>query len=239
MIVAGDPRGNFTINAKTGEIKPHAVLEYEKIPSTAQAKTFNLTVQGFDLGSPSLSSDMTVIIYLVDKNNNLPVFSRLQYSVTIPEDTPGLIPVLQVAATDGDPDSRARLHYSVEPGLSTARTEQGRLPLSDWAGMFPVDPSSGEVVVSANLNREAVEQLKLQVVVEDLPAERQRSHSYLNIRVEDVSNNSQVFMSTEYSGLVTENSPVGINILSVLATDADVNKTINITLLITLFVQSK
>ena len=239
MIVAGDPRGNFTINAKTGEIKPHAVLEYEKIPTTAQANTFNLTVQGFDLGSPSLSSDMTVIIYLVDKNNNLPVFSRLQYSVTIPEDTPGLTLVLQVAATDGDPDRRARLHYSVEPGLSTARTEQGRLPLSDWAGMFSVDPSSGEVVVSANLDREAVEQLELQVVVEDLPAERQRSHSDLNIREEDVSNNSQVFMSTEYSGLVTENSPVGINILSVLATDADVNKTINITLLITFFVQSK
>ena len=184
---------------------------------------------------------MTVVIYLVGKNNNLPVFSRLQYSITIPEDTPSLTLVLQVAATDGDPDRRARLHYSVEPGLSTARTEQGRLPLSDWAGMFSVDPSSGEVVVSANLNREAVEQLKLQVVVEDLPAERQRSHSDLNIREEDVSNNSQVFMSTEYSGLVTENSPVGINILSVLATDADVNKTIkyNITLLITLFVQSK
>ena len=182
---------------------------------------------------------MTVVIYLVGKNNNLPVFSRLQYSITIPEDTPSLTLVLQVAATDGDPDRRARLHYSVEPGLSTARTEQGRLPLSDWAGMFSVDPSSGEVVVSANLDSEAVEQLKLQVVVEDLPAERQRSHSDLNIREEDVSNNSQVFMSTEYSGLVTENSPVGINILSVLATDADVNKTINITLLITFFVQSK
>ena len=96
-------------------------------------------------------------------------------------------------------------------------------------------------MVSANLNSEAVEQLELQVVVEDLPAvgERLRSHSDLNIRVEDVSDNSLVFMSTEYSGLVTENSPVGINILSVLATDADVNKTINITLLITLFVQSK
>ena len=73
-------------------------------------------------------------------------------------------------------------------------------------------------MVSANLNSEAVEQLELQVVVEDLPAvgERLRSHSDLNIREEDVSNNSQVFMSTEYSGLVTENSPVGTNILSVL-----------------------
>ena len=339
MIVAGDPGGNFTIDAETGEIKPHGVLDYEKIPGTAQAKTFNLTVRGFDLGSPSLSSDVTVVIYLVDKNDNPPVFSRLQYSVTIPEDTPGLTPVLQVAATDGDgsspnnqvvyriqagakdkfvinpetgmisvseganldpdltlpstlgyllevvaidgglgserltgwtsvtvnitdvnnkpprlsspagpvlvredavlgsvvarlaatdPDSGARLRYSLEPGHSTARTEQGRLPLSDWAGMFSVDPSSGEVVVSNNLDREAVEQLELRVVVEDLAAvgERQRSHSDLHIRVEDVNDNSPVFVSTEYSGLVTENSPVGTNILSVLATDADVNKTI-------------
>ena len=56
-------------------------------------------------------------------------------------------------------------------------------------------------MVSANLNSEAVEQLELQVVVEDLTAvgERLRSHSDLNIRVEDVSDNSLVFMSTEHS----------------------------------------
>ena len=43
-------------------------------------------------------------------------------------------------------------------------------------------PNSGEVVVSANLDSEAVEQLELQVVVEDLTAvgEKQRSHSNLN-----------------------------------------------------------
>ena len=46
-----------------------------------------------------------------------------------------------------------------------------------------------------------MEQLELQVVVEDLTAvgEKQRSHSDLNIRVEDVSDNSLVFMSTEHS----------------------------------------
>ena len=42
LVVAGDPRGNFTINTKTGEIKPHGVFEYEKIPSTAQCKGLNL-----------------------------------------------------------------------------------------------------------------------------------------------------------------------------------------------------
>ena len=42
LVVVGDPRGNFTINTKTGEIKPHGVFEYEKIPSTAQCKGLNL-----------------------------------------------------------------------------------------------------------------------------------------------------------------------------------------------------
>ena len=42
LVVVGDPKGNFTINTKTGEIKPHGVFEYEKIPSTAQCKGLNL-----------------------------------------------------------------------------------------------------------------------------------------------------------------------------------------------------
>ena len=46
LVVAGDPRGNFTINTKTGEIKPHDVFNYEKIPGTAQCK-------GLTLGAPA------------------------------------------------------------------------------------------------------------------------------------------------------------------------------------------
>ena len=116
----------------------------------------------------------------------------------------------------------------MEPGLSTARTEQGRLPLSDWAGMFSVDQTSGEVLVTAPLDREKVEELELRLVVEDLAAvgERQMTQSDLHIRVEDVNDNSPVFAAPHYSALVTENSPAGTRILSVLATDADVNKTI-------------
>ena len=338
----GDPGGNFTIDSETGEIKPHGVLDYEQIPGTAQAKIFNLTVRGFDLGSPSLFTDVSVVVYLVDTNDNPPLFSRLQYSVTIPEDTPGLTPVLQVAATDGDgsspnnqlvyriqagakdkfvintetgmisiseganldpdltqpvtlgyllevvaidggvgsgrltgwtsvlvnitdvnnkpprvaslegpvvvredvevgsqvvkmtaldPDSSAQLVYSLDTAHSKARTEQGRLleaGESDWAEMFSVDPRSGEVMVSAPLDREKVEQLEVVVVVEDMAAvgERQVTHTSLHILVEDVNDNSPEFVLAEYTALVTENSPPGTNILSVRATDADLNKTI-------------
>ena len=94
--------------------------------------------------------------------------------------------------------------------------------------MFSVDPSSGEVSVSAPLDREKVEELELRVVVEDLAAvgERQITQADLHIRLEDVNDNSPVFAAPNYSGLVTENSPAATRVLSVLATDADVNKTI-------------
>jgi len=46
LVVAGDPGGNFTIDTKTGEIKPHDVFNYEKIPGTAQCK-------GLTLGAPA------------------------------------------------------------------------------------------------------------------------------------------------------------------------------------------
>ena len=87
-------------------------------------------------------------------------------------------------------------------------------------------------MVSAPLDREEVEQLELRVVVEDMAAvgERQVTHTNLHILVEDVNDNSPEFVLGEYSGLVTENSPSGTNILSVRATDADVNKTIKIVL---------
>ena len=48
-------------------------------------ETYNLTVRAFDLGSPSLSADVAVVVYLIDQNDNPPLFSRMQYAVTIPE----------------------------------------------------------------------------------------------------------------------------------------------------------
>ena len=92
-IMDGDPRGNFTVDANTGEISPSGVLDYEQM----QGDTYNLTVRAFDLGSPSLSSEVTVVIFLIDQNDNPPLFSQMEYSVTIAEDIAGLSPVIQVS----------------------------------------------------------------------------------------------------------------------------------------------
>ena len=70
-----------SIDSTSGQITPTGTLDYEKMPG----ETYNLTVRAFDLGSPSLSADVAVVVYLIDQNDNPPLFSRMQYAVTIPE----------------------------------------------------------------------------------------------------------------------------------------------------------
>lgn len=65
QIVDGDRTKNFSINSLTGEIKPRSMVDYEKMSSEkGDIRTFQLKVRAYDLGTPSLYSDVPVIIYV-------------------------------------------------------------------------------------------------------------------------------------------------------------------------------
>lgn len=49
-----------------------------------------------DMGTPNLSSDVPLIIYLKDINDNAPAFERTSYKRNIPEDLAGGTSVVQV-----------------------------------------------------------------------------------------------------------------------------------------------
>ena len=341
-IVEGDPRGNFTVDSNTGEITPTGVLDYEQM----LGDTYNLTVRAFDLGSPSLSADVTVVIFLIDQNDNPPLFSQMEYSVSIPEDIAGLSPVLQVTANDRDgsspnnhivyriqsgakdkfvinpetgmisvseganldpdltspsitqyplevvaidggigsekltgwtrvtinitdvnnkpprfakidpvlvsedatiglsirqlfaldPDSGAILRYSLNMKRSEARSGEGRLiKLTDydWSSMFSVNENTGVISVNGMLDREMIAEYKLEVMVEDIAADTRKpqvAFSSVHVAVLDVNDNSPQFTMSEYKGMVSENSGTGTKIMTVLATDLDVNRTIRYSL---------
>ena len=141
MIVDGDHAGNFSIDSNSGEITPSGVLDYEAIPGNNQAKSYNLTIRAFDLGSPSLSTDVPVVVYLIDQNDNPPLFTKMEYSVTIPEDPLGLTPVLQVRATDRDGSSpNNQIVYRIQSGAKdkfVINTETGMISVSQGANLDP------------------------------------------------------------------------------------------------------
>src|SRR4051812_1291251 len=59
----------FSIDNKTGEVKVKGRLDYERQPA------YNVTVVAVDSGVPQLSATATIMVSLVNDNDNDPVFA--------------------------------------------------------------------------------------------------------------------------------------------------------------------
>lgn len=76
-------------------------MDYEALPISQghreQAmRPLRLTVRARDRGNPSLSSDVPLIVYLKDVNDNTPIFERSFYKKNVSEDVRGGTSILQV-----------------------------------------------------------------------------------------------------------------------------------------------
>lgn len=101
VLISSEFSRNFTIDPKRGVVVPIRPLDYEALPINQGHKEMiirqlRLTVRAKDMGTPSLTSDVPLIIYLRDVNDNAPVFERTSYKRNIPEDLPGGTSIIQV-----------------------------------------------------------------------------------------------------------------------------------------------
>ncbi|XP_077389169.1 protocadherin Fat 2 isoform X2 [Festucalex cinctus] len=95
-IVSGDPRRQFAIDPRSGEISVCAGLDREEHPH------YSLTVQAADEGEPPLSSAVLVTITVADANDNPPLFSQVQHNLLLQEGEAVGGGVLQLLVTDKD-----------------------------------------------------------------------------------------------------------------------------------------
>lgn len=100
----GNPYSNFTIDAVQGVLKPTTHVDFEQLTATAgdvtgrgvNVRPISLVVQAQDMGTPSLSSQVLVTIYVQDVNDHAPQFEKHEYTRSVPEDTQGGSSILQV-----------------------------------------------------------------------------------------------------------------------------------------------
>ena len=102
-ILSSDYSRNFSIGSRDGIVIPVGPMDFEALPVSVQpgkaepfVRTIRLTIRARDLGTPSLSSDVPLMIYFKDVNDNAPVFERAIYQKNVPEDLAGGTSVLQV-----------------------------------------------------------------------------------------------------------------------------------------------
>uniref|UniRef100_A0A8C5PU99 Protocadherin 1 n=1 Tax=Leptobrachium leishanense TaxID=445787 RepID=A0A8C5PU99_9ANUR len=102
-------RGIFSINPDSGRITVNTVLDRE------HQEHYEFQVVATDKGTPSQKGTASVVITVLDRNDNDPKFMLNGYNFSVMENMPPLSPVGLVTVLDGDKGENARFQLSVEP----------------------------------------------------------------------------------------------------------------------------
>ncbi|XP_055290811.1 protocadherin-7 isoform X3 [Moschus berezovskii] len=195
---ASDTEGDQ--NKKKYFLHTSAPLDYET------TREFNVVIVAVDSGSPSLSSNNSLIVKVGDTNDNPPVFGQSVVEVYFPENNIPGERVATVLATDADSGKNAEIAYSLD---------------SSVMGIFAIDPDSGDILVNTVLDREQTDRYEFKVNARDKGVPVLQGSTTVIVQVADKNDNDPKFMQDVFTFYVKENlqpnSPVGM----VTVMDAD------------------
>ncbi|XP_045406446.1 protocadherin-7 isoform X4 [Lemur catta] len=195
---ASDTEGDQ--NKKKYFLHTSAPLDYEA------TREFNVVIVAVDSGSPSLSSNNSLVVKVGDTNDNPPVFGQSVVEVYFPENNIPGERVATVLATDADSGKNAEIAYSLDPSVM---------------GIFAIDPDSGDILVNTVLDREQTDRYEFKVNAKDKGIPVLQGSTTVIVQVADKNDNDPKFMQDVFTFYVKENlqpnSPVGM----VTVMDAD------------------
>ena len=166
---------------------------------------FSVKVIASDGGSPSLSSETTLTVFINDINDNYPQFEFDSYGpFTLSEDAANHI-LTRVSATDRDSGANQDITYQLENGQ----------------GKFSIDTENGDVSLVSSLDREFTDFYTLTVKASDHGVVRLTSSISLNVSVSDINDNYPQLVKNVYTLNFPENTSEGSLIVTLEATDSD------------------
>lgn len=202
-VLAHGSAGKFGVDFMSGDL-----YVASNLTDSPQQEEYNLLIQGFDTGEPSLTGNTTVRIRVA--LNKAPVIDS-NFVFQVPENmtigsTVGMIPVF-------DPDTKHNPLESI------------KFSISDPTNNFAINENDGRILTKSVLDRESQEQFIFTVYCENDGAPSHTVSTTVNVILEDVNDNEPIFKSaTGYYGTYMEGDPMGIITLNqeLIATDADV-----------------
>ncbi|CAI4227916.1 unnamed protein product [Auanema sp. JU1783] len=203
MVAPQDSRSQniFTLDTVSGDIRLAKSLDREILDKHV------LKVTAYERIDSTVSSSTTVIIDVLDVQDNSPVFERDSYFSDIREDAPMGTTVLSVFARDLDIGENGEVEYSLGDG--------------EGSEYLTIQPKSGVIQTAAPLDREILSLIRLDVVATDKGVPPRKSSALVEIGIIDVNDNPPVFEKDFYNVTVSENATLPAIIATVKATDKD------------------
>ncbi|XP_039976521.1 protocadherin alpha-3-like [Xiphias gladius] len=195
-------RARFDLNPVTGVITVAGAIDFE------ERGRYEIDIQASDKGAATLTTDKTVIIHIVDVNDNAPEIEVTSFSRALPEDSKPGTTVALISVKDSDSGLNGKVMCHISQGLPFLLTPS-------------LQNNMYSLVTKLLLDREQQSQYNVAIVAKDAGEPSLSSDKTIEIVVSDVNDNSPEFSKNPYTFYITENNNPGASILSVTARDAD------------------
>ena len=202
--LAGSESTPFTLDPQSGILSVSASLDYERESS------YQFAAVATDMGSPTPNnSTVTILVNIININDECPLFESSYYVVDIPSapPPPSGQPVLSVAAFDPD---------GLEGGVTYSLSPTGSSP---DANVFSLDSGTGEITVVGDVSSSGL--YFLNISASNSSCVTPEAFALVEIRVVDVNDHSPVF-AMPCNAVLRENPPISTVVTTLNATDEDV-----------------
>ncbi|XP_045022511.1 protocadherin alpha-10 isoform X6 [Bubalus bubalis] len=199
--VSSNTEASFRIDSNSGEIRVNGKIDFE------ETKLWKLQIEAVDKGNPPMFGHCTVLIEVLDINDNAPELLVTSLLLSIPEDAPLGTVITLISVTDRDVGSNAQVTCSLTPHVPFKL-------VSTFKNYY-------SLVLDSSLDREKVSEYALTLIAKDRGSPSLSTTASVSVEVADVNDNAPVFAQPEYTVFVKENNPPGCHIFTVSARDAD------------------
>uniref|UniRef100_A0A3P8T8V5 Cadherin domain-containing protein n=1 Tax=Amphiprion percula TaxID=161767 RepID=A0A3P8T8V5_AMPPE len=202
---------HFNIEVQTGrDGSKFADLILTKALDREKQALHNLILTAVDGGTPARSGTASVIVHVLDTNDNAPKFDEQNYNIKIMENAPIGKVVMHLNATDLDDGTNADLTYSYS--LYTSEKTQET---------FNLNSVTGEITVKGMLNFEDLKIYDMEVIATDQGANSLSGQCTIKILVEDMNDNHPEISIKSFQSPVNENIELDTVIAVVSVSDKD------------------
>ncbi|XP_053734370.1 protocadherin gamma-A1-like isoform X20 [Synchiropus splendidus] len=192
----------FDINEITGEITVKDVIDFE------EKDKYEFDIRATDKGSAPLTSEKSILVKIIDVNDNTPEIEVTSLSSSIPEDSRPGTTVALISVNDLDSGLNGKVICSISDNVP-----------------FTLAPSVQDrtysLVTKTHLDRENQTSYTLKLVAIDSGKPPLSSEKIISVLVSDVNDNKPEFLQSPYTFYVSEGNNPGASLFSVKASDQD------------------
>ncbi|XP_057706806.1 protocadherin alpha-7-like isoform X3 [Corythoichthys intestinalis] len=192
----------FDVDAITGEIIVKGPIDFEI------KDKYEIDIKASDRGPVPLETEKSIIITILDLNDNMPEIELTSFSNAIAEDSKPGTTVALISVNDKDSGVNGKVICHVKDDIPFMLTPS----LQD--NMF-------SLITKSHLDREHQSKYDVTIVAKDAGEPPLSSQKTISVTVSDVNDNRPKFSSTLYTFYINENNIAGAFLFSVSAYDND------------------